>query len=356
MTPHLLYVDDEIENLKVFERLFKKDFQIRTCLSGEEGLKIFEEHAMDISLIVSDQRMPGMTGVDFLNACKLIRPEPIRIIITGYADLESTINAINEAEIYRFVKKPWEVLDLKQTLIEAQRKYELKSQLVRINGELRALNQQLRSIDDLKNKFMMLVNHELKTPITVQKSFLELLNETELNEEQKLFLNRAQKGGAKLEALVEEILFLLKLESYDRIPQEDQVNIKEVLEKFGDNETDLKMENDFFVESNQEYLIEALRRIVENAQIHKAKESRVELECVSKKIKISNKVDPENIPELEQIIKPFEIHENPFNHSKGLGLGLSVALVILEKLNFKADLAIDEEFSISLSPKSEPLV
>lgn len=325
MTPGLLYIDDENENLKVFTRVFKKEFTIYTALSGEEGLEILENQP-EISLLVSDQRMPGMSGVDFLNACKLINPFPIRILVTGYADLESTINAINEAEIYRFIKKPWEKLDLLQTLNEAQKKYELEKEI--------------RSLDKLKDKFMMLVNHELKTPLTIQRSYLEFLKESKLDKEQSLYLEKSLSGSDRLEKLISEILYFLKIQKEDLIKQQEEFELS-----FATGIQDLTRTT---IKTNKAYFCDAIQRLLGNANGHKADDSTVDIQQNSQKIEILNKVE-KNL-DLELILKPFEINEDAFNHTKGLGMGLSIATLILGKLGFPVNISCEKNiFSVSIS-------
>jgi len=318
MKTSLLYVDDEIENLKVFSRVFKRDFQIYTAISGEEGLEIFEKHP-EISLLVSDQRMPGMSGVDFLNACKHINPNPIRILITGYADLESTINAINDAEIYRFIKKPWEKLDLLQTLNEAQKKF--------------VMEKELRSLDELKTKFMMLVNHELKTPLTIQRSYLEFLRESKLDEDQTLYLEKSLGGSDRLENLISEILFFLKVQKEDLSSGHETFALSSA--------TGIKDLTEVSISTHKLYFSEAIKRLIENAQEHKLENSEVKVEQTSEKILIQNKVKSDEILDLSLVLKPFEINEDAFNHSKGLGLGLSIATMILSKLGFRTEISSD---------------
>ena len=115
MRPTLLFVDDEENILSALVRLFRKeDYEIATATSGIDGIKILE--AREIALIISDHRMPGMTGVDFLARAKEISPDTVRIMLTGYADLEASIAAINKGEVYRFITKPWNDEDLKLTV------------------------------------------------------------------------------------------------------------------------------------------------------------------------------------------------------------------------------------------------
>jgi response regulator RpfG family c-di-GMP phosphodiesterase len=326
MKTSLLYVDDEIENLKVFGRVFKKDFIIHTAISGEEGLEVFEKHP-EISLLVSDQRMPGMSGVDFLNACKHISPYPIRILITGYADLESTINAINDAEIYRFIKKPWEKLDLLQTLNEAQKKF--------------VMEKELRSLDELKTKFMMLVNHELKTPLTIQRSYLEFLRESDLDDDQKLYLDKSLGGSDRLEKLISEILFFLKVQKDDLSTDHEEFELSTAT-----GVQDLK---GTLIKTHKLYFCEAIKRLIENAKEHKLDDSEVKIEQSADGLLIQNRIKTDSL-DLNLVLKPFEINENAFNHSKGLGLGLSIATVILGKLGFKTEISSESgSFIVNIS-------
>jgi CheY-like chemotaxis protein len=333
MAASLLYVDDQEENLRAFKRVFKRDFNIFTAISGEEGLDVFEKHP-EITLLVSDQRMPGMSGVDFLNACKHLNPKPIRIIITGYADLESTINAINEAEIYRFIPKPWEPLDLKQTLLEAQKKYELVN-------ELEIKNKHLESLDRLKNNFMMLVNHELKTPLTVQKSYLELLNEEVKDEEAKLLLAKSLGGTEKMEKMVEEIMFFLELQKRTDFSEKQPLNLKEIHEDLSDSK----------IKTDKKLFLEAFNRLYENALNHKKKDTKVKISLENKELIIENDLSSDKPPDLDLILKPFELHEEAFNHNKGLGLGLSIASLILNKLGFSVALNASEKFEVRINLK-----
>lgn len=119
MSDTVLLVDDEENILSSLVRLFRmSDYTIFTATSGTKGIEIMEEN--NISLVISDHKMPGMTGVEFLSKVKEMSPDTIRIMLTGYADLEASIDAINKGEVYRFITKPWNdeelLLTLKQSL------------------------------------------------------------------------------------------------------------------------------------------------------------------------------------------------------------------------------------------------
>jgi two-component system probable response regulator PhcQ len=115
----VLYVDDEEMSLKYFTRAFQSQFQIFTAANAQEGYRILEQHKDQIALIMTDQRMPGEQGVQFLGRARQLHPRAIRILTTAYSDVEVAIDAVNSGAIYKYISKPWEVPDLEITLKRA---------------------------------------------------------------------------------------------------------------------------------------------------------------------------------------------------------------------------------------------
>lgn len=146
----ILCVDDERNVLRALERIFlDDDYEILIANSGEEGLETLRENP-GVQVVISDYRMPGMNGVDFLRQVCNQCPETIRIVLSGYADTAAVVAAINEGQIYKFIPKPWNDDELRQTIgtaIEAfnlhRRNRELTEQLEHSNEELRVLNEHL---------------------------------------------------------------------------------------------------------------------------------------------------------------------------------------------------------------------
>lgn len=103
-TPKILLVDDEANILKALARVLRL-YDLTSASSGEDALVLAKAQAFD--LVISDYRMPGINGIEFLSQFMLIQPDAIKIILTGYADLESTLMAINEIGVFRFINKPW---------------------------------------------------------------------------------------------------------------------------------------------------------------------------------------------------------------------------------------------------------
>jgi len=123
----ILIVDDEPANLRMLERLFRSRYEVITATSGAEALELLRLH--DVALIISDQRMPGMTGIEFLMRAAQMRRQVVRIILTGYTDVNALVEAINSGVVYKYVTKPWVNEDLLQTVKRALQHYEtIKSQ------------------------------------------------------------------------------------------------------------------------------------------------------------------------------------------------------------------------------------
>ncbi|HVG19656.1 MAG TPA: response regulator [Blastocatellia bacterium] len=122
MTYTILAVDDEPANLRMLERLFRRDYRLITASNGEEALEVLKRE--DVSLIITDQRMPGMSGTQLLRESMGTNPHTIKIILTGYTDIEALVEAINTTRIHKFVSKPWDPVALKMVVQDAFREHE----------------------------------------------------------------------------------------------------------------------------------------------------------------------------------------------------------------------------------------
>ena len=139
-TYNILYVDDEENNLNSFRAALRRDYNVFTALSGEEGMEILGKN--DIHVVVTDQRMPHMTGVQFLQHIPGDM-DNIRIILTGFTDMESIIEAINTGKVYRYIKKPWDKDELKITIDNAVETVMLRRNNKKLIYELQVNNEQL---------------------------------------------------------------------------------------------------------------------------------------------------------------------------------------------------------------------
>ncbi|MCW3118753.1 MAG: family 3 adenylate cyclase, partial [Chitinophagaceae bacterium] len=155
---NVLYVDDESNNLNSFRAALRRDYNVFTALSGEEGIEILSKN--DIHVVITDQRMPNMTGVQFLQHIPGDQ-DNIRIILTGFSDVESIIEAINTGKVYRYITKPWDKDELKITIDNAVETVLLRRNNKKLIHELQEYNGQLeekvrqRTIEIEKQKVLL---------------------------------------------------------------------------------------------------------------------------------------------------------------------------------------------------------
>lgn len=139
--PPILYVDDEEDNLTVFNSAFRRDYEVHLATSGAEGLEILKKH--EIQVIITDQRMPEMTGIQFLEKIIPDYPDCIRMILTGFSDIEAIIQAINTGRVYRYITKPWSKEELKINIDKALETFHLREQNRKLIEDLKEANQTL---------------------------------------------------------------------------------------------------------------------------------------------------------------------------------------------------------------------
>lgn len=137
----ILYVDDEQNNLISFKAVFRIKYDVFTAISGLDAIRILEEN--DIQIIITDQRMPGMTGVEFLESILEKYPAPMRILLTGYADINAVIEAVNKGKIFHYLSKPWNEEELDMTIQRAYEVYRSRVDEKEMTEKLTNANDQL---------------------------------------------------------------------------------------------------------------------------------------------------------------------------------------------------------------------
>lgn len=157
----ILCVDDEKNVLRAIERLFMDhSYEILQAGSGDEGLEIMSR-VCPVQIVMSDYRMPGINGVDFLKEVCRRWPDTVRIVLSGYADMTAVIAAINEGQIYKFIPKPWNDDELKVAVANAVEKYFLQKKNTELAEMLRKVNSELLSLNDNLEKIVQEKTSEL---------------------------------------------------------------------------------------------------------------------------------------------------------------------------------------------------
>ena len=216
--PTLLVVDDEVEVLNSLHDLLRLDYRVLTCESGSDALKYLQS-SEEIHVVLSDQRMPGMTGVEVLRHARRLRPEATRLLFTAYADIKAVVDAINQGSVYRYISKPWDPDELQAVVRQAIEQRELIVEKARLMEELREKNKQLLEADRLKTAFIEVASHELNTPVTVMLGMTQLWMMTQgekASPSERNWIDRIQHAGKRLAGVVERMLKLVRSDELDQ--------------------------------------------------------------------------------------------------------------------------------------------
>jgi len=218
--PRLLYVDDEPENLFVLKQAFKPDFEIMTANSAAEALSILDNHEFEI--IIADQRMPQMTGSQFLEHLNQTDKDSIRILLTGYSDIQAVVDAINRGRIFYYCTKPWKKEELKAVLLKGLEFLDLERKNKKL---LIDLSKTVKELDT----FIYRASHNLKTPITSQIGLLGVLR-MQMGESQHEVLDRIQESINHLQKTI-KLMEILSESGYEFLKEEYTIDFKNLLEE-----------------------------------------------------------------------------------------------------------------------------
>jgi len=348
----VLYIDDEENNLNAFKASFRRQYEIYTATSAAEGLKILEN--VDIHVIIADQKMPGMTGVQFFKSITNTFPDPTRILLTGYTDIEALADAINHGDIYRYITKPWSDLELHNSIKNAFDAYKSKVDLRNKIAELEKTNDEL-------NRFIYSISHELRAPLVSVIGIVNLVKMEDLFESSGEYWSLIETCSNKLDYYIQKTLQYYK--NNKTISDNTRVDFKKLISELIDLYSYTDRETQFNVKIDQEidfygdaFRIEViLGNLISNA-IKYQKTSEV-----NKKVNIDIVVHPQHVEisindngmgilneHLEKIFTQFFKSKN--HH--GSGLGLFIVKEALNRINGKisvsSDVAVGTTFKIKI--------
>lgn len=201
----VLYVDDEQHNLNSFKAQLRRDYTIYTAVTTDAAEEILKEHP-EIEVIISDQRMPGKTGVEFFEEVCTKYPLPVRMLLTAYSDIDSVINAINRGRVFRYITKPWNEFELKAAIKEAYQYYVS-------NSLLKVRNEELQAAYDELDRFSHSVTHDIRGPIVSALSVIQQLKDVDDMKEIKKFMSLMEKSMRYLDS------YIMSTHSYHRLKQ-----------------------------------------------------------------------------------------------------------------------------------------
>lgn len=292
--PVVLYVDDEEHNLTSFTANFRRNYQVLTAKNGKEGLELLKKH--EVEVVITDQRMPQMSGVEFAEAVANFNPDIVRIILTGFSDMQAIVDAINKGGIYRYISKPWQKDELKLAIDNAIETYRLRKhnkELIRnlqqlnaeleekINERTEALarkNKELEEINQEKNHLIGIVAHDLKSPLNQVKGFMTLLQMTakNLTEEERQYIKMSLDTIENMQDMIRQILDWSAIEAKQHRLHPEKIDltllVQDILKGFESDFTAKKLHVHFttslqeaWVWLDKSYVYQILDNLISNA-------------------------------------------------------------------------------------------
>lgn len=384
---NLLIIDDEVEITKALTRQFRKKYNVFSTTNAEDGFSIMEKEK--IQVVLSDQRMPGLTGVDFFTRIKDKYPDALKLILTGYTDIEAVIGAINDGQVFRYVTKPWNPNELDSIIREAFEKYELitnnrklmhslqesnttlEAKVKARTLELEKLNDRLSELNIEKNKYIGMVAHDLRNPIGVAASFSDILIEDYdgLDKENQLeYLEQINKNCNFSLNLIHDFLDTSKIEAgiFDlNLTFQEYVSFvkrnivqNEILAKNKSQEIIITTDHSNIAACFDENKIQqVLNNLLSNAIKYSFPNTKIEIDISATTDEITTKIidQGQGIPE-EELMKLF----NPFQttsvkstaNEKSTGLGLAIVKKIIEahrgKLKVESEVGKGSNFMFTI--------
>jgi signal transduction histidine kinase len=357
----LLVVDDEVDVLDSLRHQFHRTYRVLTCPSGAQAIEMLEQN--EIEVILTDQRMPGMSGDVLLRQAREMKPDTIRMLFTGYADIQAVISAVNEGHIFRYILKPWDTAELEGIIRQGVEQYDLLAERRRLIGELQTANAQLVEANcelaragQLKTAFIEVASHEFNTPITLVLGLAELLrlaNPDRSDQEQEI-LRQITASGRQLARLVTNMLTLLRAEDFRKTMQRSPSSLSELIQRVVDQVRPFLHVRRLQLQVRQadalgtfeidaDKIVAVLVNLVTNAIKFTPDAGLIELRS-----RINAADEAEIVIEdhgiglepqaLQHLFQPFFTQFDPSRHSsgdfgfckRGLGLGLSIAKQFVE--------------------------
>ncbi|MDI1301663.1 MAG: hybrid sensor histidine kinase/response regulator [bacterium] len=341
----VLLIDDEILNLTSLASLLEDDYRVLIASSANDALGMLNdpEIANSIHIIVSDQRMPGMTGVELLARTRVLRPDAKRLLLTGYTDIDAIVGAINEAAIYKYLRKPIDSQELRLTLARACEAWQLEQDNQGLTVELKQAFEKLALLDADKMAFLRYLAHEMNTPLN-WLSAAQVIDRQALSAETLEMLAFVDQGQERLHGLISAVLRYFQAAGLELQPHHEQVDLSVLLsrqvahaQRVHGEVVHIRLEQPvtLTLENDAALLAEIMEHLMENAITHalstrgRTPEVRIQVYRQDRGVLISvhNSGDGLESAALEQLFKPFFFCGSAHG-AKGYGLSLATTRAI----------------------------
>lgn len=347
----ILIVDDEKENINLLTNILGEEYSLYQAQDASQAMTFLRKN--EIHLVLTDQRMPGLSGVELLEKAREVRPDSVRMLITAYPDVNNAIEAINRGHVHRYIAKPFDSAELKVAiqqelehldLVRANRR--LNEEMGRMVDELFRANRELRDLNQMKDQFLANCSHELKTPLVSGMGYVDLMlsgGMGALDPRQEKGLRIAHRNLERLLGLIENLLALakarfkpeeLRLARFDLRPLLDEC-IESLRARARKKSLQLKTsipKGKILVDGDERKIHSVITNVLANAEKFSPDDARIEVRVGSPKggkIKVSVTDNGVGLKESKAEIQPFKTTSD-FRYA-GMGIGLTLARQILQQ-------------------------
>ncbi len=333
---NVLYVDDLQTNLILFQATFEDDYSIILAESAAEALDILKKQ--EIQVLVTDQRMPDMTGTELLEIVAAEYPDTRRFLLTAFTDFETVVEAVNKGHIHGYINKPIQADEVRLSINNSLEMYHLRLQNRKIMEELEQANKELMNLDGLKSEIIKVISHEIRNPLNRIMGTLHMLKDKIEGQELTDVINVLDSSVSRLEEFssMTEQISILKSPGHELKIKEVQLNevieysIIEATEEINEKGIQYEIQNEAANSSilgECNLLISCLVNLLRNAIEHTRSGEKI----IIKTHKSDNNIICEVIDQgkdyseqlFEELSSQFSVEDSTLNLSLGIELGLA---------------------------------
>jgi two-component system sensor histidine kinase/response regulator len=333
--PNVLYVDDLQTNLILFQATFERDYHIILAESAAKALEIMKEQ--EVQVLVTDQRMPDMTGTELLEVVSREYPEVRRFLLTAFTDFETVVEAVNKGHIHGYINKPLQAEEVRLSINNSLEMYYLRKRNNEMMIELEKANQELMGLDGMKSEIIKVISQEIRNPLNRIMGTLHLLKDKMEGQELAGVINILDSSVSRLEefSCMTEQISILK--SPGHILDMKELNLKQVIEygvieiseDMKEKGLELDLQNhaaDVTFKGESDLLVSCLVNILRNAINHTHRGGTITIKTTRSDQQVMCEVIDQGENYSEQLLEDLTNHLTATDHKLNLNLGIDLAL------------------------------
>jgi signal transduction histidine kinase len=333
--PYVMYVDDLQTNLILFQATFEHDYHIILAESAAKALELLKEQ--EVQVLVTDQRMPDMTGTELLELVSNEYPDIRRFLLTAFTDFETVVEAVNKGHIHGYINKPLQAEEVRLSINNSLETYFLRKKNKEMMMELEKANQELMGLDGMKSEIIKVISQEIRSPLNRILGTLHLLKDKIEGQELASVINILDSSVSRLEEFSSMTEQISILKSPGHTLDIEKLNLKQVIE-YGMIEVseDLKekgikldLQNqvrDLAITGESGLLVSCLVNILRYAMNHTGKGESITIRTNRSESQVICEVIDQGRNYSERLLEDLTNHLTATDHKLNLSLGIDLAL------------------------------